>query len=81
LIPAAAELRLHLPLRKGGFGVSGFPPAVCAAAFISSVTRAASALSANATNLHPFIAPTSASASWHFLQAKFPELCPSPARA
>jgi hypothetical protein len=80
LNPTATDLQLHLPLREGGFGVSDFPPAACAAAFISSVTRAASALSAAVTLLHPFSAPTSAtSACWHFLHTQFPDLCPSPA--
>jgi hypothetical protein len=70
LHPRASSLQLHLPLREGGFGVSDFPPASCAAAFISSAMRAASAFSAAATHLHPFSAPTSVTyACWNFLHA------------
>jgi hypothetical protein len=77
----ATTLQLHLPLSEGGFGVSVFPPTAGAAAFMSSSTRAASALSAAATHLHHFSAPTgAASASLHFLHAKFPYLCPSLAK-
>jgi hypothetical protein len=57
LNPTTTNLQLHPPLREGGVSVSDFPPAVCAAAFISSATRAASSLSATATHLHPFPAP------------------------
>jgi hypothetical protein len=38
LNPTATNFQLHLPLREGGFGVNDFPPAACAAAFISSAT-------------------------------------------
>jgi hypothetical protein len=80
LNPTATNIQLHLPLREGGFGVSNFPPAVCAAAFVSLAMRAASALSAAATHLHPFSAPTNATSTcWHFQQTQLPELCLSPA--
>jgi hypothetical protein len=69
------------PTAGGGFGVSDIPPVACAAAFLSSATRAASTLSAAATHPHPFSAPASAtSACWHFLHTQFPKLCPSPAK-
>jgi hypothetical protein len=80
LSPTAINLQLHLPLREGGFGVSDFPPAACAAVFISSATRAASALSTAAAHLHPFSAPNGATfACWQSLHTQIPNLCPPPA--
>jgi hypothetical protein len=79
--PMATDHQLHLPLREGGFGVSDYPPAARVAAFTSSATRAAFALSASTTHLHLFYAPASdTSACWHFLQNHFTDLCPSPAK-
>jgi hypothetical protein len=78
LNPTATNLQLHLPLQERGSGVSDFPPAACAAAFISSATRDATAVFATATHPHPFSAPTRAtSACRHLLQTHFPELCAS----
>jgi hypothetical protein len=76
--PTATNPQLNLPLREGGLGVSDFPPAACAAAFISAATQAPSALSAAATHLHPFTAPNrETSACWHLLHTHFPEQCRS----
>jgi hypothetical protein len=60
LDPTATRIQLHLPLRLGGFGITSFPSEACAAAFLSSTARAASALSAAAPHLHPFAALRSA---------------------
>jgi hypothetical protein len=81
LNPTAIILELHLQLREGALGVSDFSPAASDADFISSAMRAASSLSATTTHLHPFAVRTSTtSACWHFLYAKYPDLCPSLAK-
>jgi hypothetical protein len=79
LNPVATSLQLHLLLREVCFGVRDFPPAVHAVSFLSCSTGQTSALSSAVS--HPSSAPAcAASASWHFLHAQFPELCPSLAK-
>jgi hypothetical protein len=80
LNPTAIRLQLHLLLRNGGFGTANFPPDVCAAAFLSSATRAATSLSAAASHLQPFAAPYgTALAALRHIHSHFAALCPHPA--